>query len=388
MLIADPENRRIGQIVDHAVDGVAVGVVVVPGAAAHRGQKVHGSALVGHDAVGLAQGSRKVLVAVEALHLDGSAVVVAGGLDEVGHHLPVGGIGEGVGVVPEDVQLTLRAVGVVVGISTHPLEDGAAAGGVGHHVVEAAACRVVKVVLLSQRHSVLHRVGVVEDEPEQGGGGEVGLVGLGVGGGAFALALIGHEDAAGHTGVIDAVQRHIGGREGQDLLAEALYVLVLVEAEEAQVDGGIGGVTTLTGVRVDDGGVGGREVVVAAKDPVAALGVCGKGRAGDGAGLDVHGDDALGDALGDEGDELRVSGCAALGQEIVEVVAARDVELVDCTVAVGFVAVGELFEGREGGQLVVPEGEHGNGQRDDQRRQHAGEALEDVGERMMLHGTS
>ena len=146
--------------------------------------------------------------------------------------------------------------------------------------------------------------------------------------------------------------------------------------------------TTLTGVRVDDGGVGGREVIVAAKDPVAALGVCGKGRAGDGAGLDVHGDDALGDALGDEGDELRVSGCAALGQEIVEIVAARDVELVDSTVAVGFVAVGELFEGREGGQLVVPEGEHGNGQCDDQRRQHAGEALEDFGERMMLHGTS
>ena len=134
-----------------------------------------------------------------------------------------------------------------------------------------------------------------------------------------------------------------GGREGQDLLAEALYVLVLVEAEEAQVDGGVGGVTTLTGVRVDDGGVGGREVIVAAKDPVAALGICGKGRAGDGAGLDVHGDDALGDALGDEGDELRVSGCAALGQEIVEVVAARDVELVNCTVAVGFVAVGEPF---------------------------------------------
>ena len=41
-----------------------------------------------------------------------------------------------------------------------------------------------------------------------------------------------------HTGVVDAVQRHIGGREGPDLLAEALYVLVLVEAEEAQVDGG------------------------------------------------------------------------------------------------------------------------------------------------------
>ena len=60
----------------------------------------------------------------------------------------------GVGVVPEDVQLTLRAVGIVVGISTYPLEDGAAAGGVGHHVVEAAACRVVEVVLLSQRHGV------------------------------------------------------------------------------------------------------------------------------------------------------------------------------------------------------------------------------------------
>ena len=146
--------------------------------------------------------------------------------------------------------------------------------------------------------------------------------------------------------------------------------------------------TTLTGVRVDDGGVGGREVIVAAKDPVAALGVCGKGRAGDGAGLDVHGDDALGDALGDERDELRVSGCAALGQEIVEVVAARDVELVNCTVTVGFVAVRELFEGREGGQFVVPEGEHGDSQRDDQRRQHAGEALEDFGERLMLHGTS
>lgn len=48
--------------------------------------EVHGSVLVGHDAVGLAQGSRKVLVAVEALHLDGSAVVVAGCLDKVGHH--------------------------------------------------------------------------------------------------------------------------------------------------------------------------------------------------------------------------------------------------------------------------------------------------------------
>ena len=79
VLIAYPENRLIRQIVDHAVDGVGVGVVVVPGAASHRGQQVHGSVLVSHDAVGLAQGSRKVLVAVEALHLDGSAVVVAGG---------------------------------------------------------------------------------------------------------------------------------------------------------------------------------------------------------------------------------------------------------------------------------------------------------------------
>ena len=40
VLIAYPENRLIGQIVDHAVDGVGVGVVVVPGAAAHRSQQV------------------------------------------------------------------------------------------------------------------------------------------------------------------------------------------------------------------------------------------------------------------------------------------------------------------------------------------------------------
>ena len=111
--------------------------------------------------------------------------------------------------------------------------------------------------MLHQRYGILHRVGVIQDEPEQGGRGQVGFVGVDVRGSALAIALIGHKDAAGHTGVVDAVQRHIGGREGQDLLAEALYVLVLVEAEEAQVDGGVGGVTTLTGVRVDDGGVGG-----------------------------------------------------------------------------------------------------------------------------------
>ena len=368
------------------MDGVAVGVVVVPGAASHRGQQVHCGVLVRYDAVRLPQGCGEVLVAVEALPLCGRAVVVAGGLDEVGHDLPVGGIREGVGVVPEDVQLALCAVGVVVCVGAHPLEDGAAAGGVGDHIMEAAAGRVMKVVLLGQRHGVLHRVRIVEDEAEQGGGGDVGPVGLGIGGRALALALIGHEDAAGHTCVVDAVQRHIGSREGQELLADGLHVLVRVEAEEAQVDGGVGGMAALAGVRIDDGRIGGREIVVAAKDPVAALGVRRKGRAGDAAGLDVHGNDALGDAPGNERDQLRIVGCAALRQKLVEEVIAREVDLVDRAVAVGFVPVGELLERGEGRQLVVPEGEHGDGQRDDQCRQRAGDAAQQLRERVTLHG--
>ena len=101
------------------------------------------------------------------------------------------------------------------------------------------------------------RVRIVEDEAEQGGGGDVGPVGLGIGGRALALALIGHEDTAGHTCVVDAVQRHIGSREGQELLADGLHVLVRVEAEEAQVDGGVGGMTARAGVRIDDGRIGG-----------------------------------------------------------------------------------------------------------------------------------
>ena len=326
-----------------------------------------------------------MLVAVEALHLDGSAVVVAGRLDEVGHHLPVRGVRKAVGVVPKDIQAALGAVVVVVGIRAHPLQNGAAARGIGHHVVEHTVGGVVEIVLLHQRYGILHRVGVIQDEPEQGGGGDVGPVGLGIGGRALTLTLIGHEDAAGHTCVVDAVQRHIGRREGQDLLADGFHVLVRVEAEEAQVDGGVGGMTALAGVRIDDGRIGGREIVVAAKDPVAALGVRRKGRAGDAAGLDVHGDDALGDAPGDERDQLRIVGCAALRQKLVEGVIAREVDLVDRAVAVGFVPVGELLERGEGRQLVVPEGEHGDGQRDDQCRQRAGDAAQQLRKRVTLH---
>ena len=49
-------------------------------------------------------------------------------------------------------------------------------------------------------------------------------------------------------------------------------------------------------------------------------------------------------------------------------------------------AVGELLERGEGRQLIVPEGEHGDGQRDDQCRQRAGDAAQQLRERVTLHG--
>jgi len=100
----------------------------------------------------------------------------------------------------------------------------------------------------------------------------------------------------------------------------------------------------------------------------------------------VHGNDALGDAPSDERDQLRIVGCAALRQKLVEEVIAREVDLVDRAVAVGFVPVGELLERGEGRQLVVPEGEHGDGQRDDQCRQRAGDAAQQLRKRVTLHG--
>lgn len=71
VLVAYPEDRFVRQVVDRAVDGEAVAVIVVPGAAAYLGQQGHGGVLVGYDAVCLTQTVSQMLVAVQTVHLVG-----------------------------------------------------------------------------------------------------------------------------------------------------------------------------------------------------------------------------------------------------------------------------------------------------------------------------
>ena len=111
-----------------------------------------------------------------------------------------------------------------------------------HHVVEHTVGGVVEIVLLHQRYGILHRVGVIQDEPEQGGRGPVGFVGVDVRGSALAIALIGHEDAAGPTGVVDAVQRGIGSGQCQELMPCLLYTSGQDLIGDFQRDAGVGDV--------------------------------------------------------------------------------------------------------------------------------------------------
>ena len=129
--------------------------------------------------------------------------------------------------------------------------------------------------------------------------------------------------------------------------------------------------TSVARIRVDDDGVRLVEVVVAAENAVAVRRIRGESGAGDFRGFDVHGDDALGDAVRDKGDKLRVIGRAALRQELVEMVAAGDIQHIHRAILMAFIALCHLLKGQQRCDFVVPDGVHRTHQHDHQRQQDA-----------------
>src|SRR5699024_1058282 len=141
------QNRLIRQVVDDAVHGAAVAVVVVPGSPAHLRQNVHGSVLVRHHAVRRAQASINVIVPVQAGLL--TVVGIVAGLDgQVGTPLVIRG-----GRLRRDVRVTvvvgnhtLTAASIVVRLirSVNPLPDRALPGRIGDDIVIGSVGGVVK----------------------------------------------------------------------------------------------------------------------------------------------------------------------------------------------------------------------------------------------------
>ena len=176
-----------------------------------------------------------------------------------------------------------------------------------HHVVVGGVGGIVEVILADQLHSLLHGVGVVQDQPQHGGGGQVGLVGVLVRGDGL-LPLVGHVDAAADPGVVHAVQGDIGSRQTDDLVHQLRYVCVHVDAQELEIHGGHRGVTAVAGIGEDQTGVGLAEVVVPGKEAAAVLGLGGEGGAADLRSLQADVDKPLGQVAGDEGDKVAVAG--------------------------------------------------------------------------------
>ena len=190
-------------------------------------------------------------------------------------------------------------------------------------------------------------------------------------------ALVGHVDAAGHAGVVDAVQGDVGDRQAGDPVGQALHVFLHIQAQELEVHGGDGGVAALVGLGADDAGVGLREVVVPGKQTVPLLGSGGEGGAGNLRLADAHGDQPLGDMAGDEGNQLRVAGGPALGLELVQIEPALHIHEVDGAVQVAVVPLPDELHAGQGKDLIVPQGEDGDHQRQQQgqnRRQRAEKA--------------
>ena len=264
-------------------------------------------------------------------------------------------------------QLPPRSVGVRgVGLP-YPLQNGASAAGVGHHVVVGGLGGVVEVIAGGDLHRLLHAVRVIQDQPQQRGRGHVRPVRLLVRGHGVP-ALVGHVDAAGHAGVIDAVQRDVGHGQAGDPVGQTLHVLLHVQAQKLEVHGGDGGVTALVGMGADNAGVCLGEVVVPGKEPVPLRGLRGKGGAGNLRLADAHGNQSLGDIAGDEGDQLRVAGGPALGHKLVQVEPALHVHDVYGPVQMAVVPLPEELHAGQGQYLVVPQGKNCDHQYQQQRQ--------------------
>ena len=199
------------------------------------------------------------------------------------------------------------------------------------------------IVLFYELYRLLHAVGIVEYEPEHCGRGEVGLVGVHIGGYGLVSALIGHVYAATHAGVVHSVEGCKGCGKAGYLIHKPLHVLFLVYAQELQVDRRHGGVSAVACIGEYHAGIRLVEVIVARKQPVAVRRLCREGRAGYLRLRKPHVYESLGYVVGDEGYELAVALGAALFEVFVEVKAALDGHGIYRTVEMGIVSVAKFF---------------------------------------------
>ena len=274
-------------------------------------------------------------------------------------------------------QLPGRAVIVGGVVVAHPLQDGAAAAGVRHHVVVGGSCGIVQVIAGGNLHSLLHAAGIVQDQPQERGGGEVRLVRVLVGGHGLLSALVGHVDAAGHTRVVHAIQGRVGRSQADDPAHQPLRILVHVNAQELQIHRGHGGMPPGIGLGGHQHGVGLGEVIVPAEERVPVRRGGREGGAADLRVSDGHGDQPLGDLPRDEADQLAVALHAALGHKVVQVEAALHLHRVHRAVQMRIIASPHLADARKRRQLIPPQAPHRHAQRDHQRQHHCQAAQQD-----------
>ena len=123
---------------------------------------------------------------------------------------------------------------------------------------------------------------------------------------------------------------------------------------------------------MNDAGVGFAHIVVSGKQLVSRRRLGGEGGTANLRVLDGNGNQTLGDVLYGEGNQFGIAGNAALGQKLVHVVAALDVQLIDGAVVMRVVPGADLAEAGNGGQLIVPDGIDCQGGRKNQQRQDGG----------------
>ena len=165
----------------------------------------------------------------------------------------------------------------------------------------------MEVIAGDQLHRLLHAAGIVQNQPQHGGGGQIRPLRLLISGHGLR-PLVGHIDPAGHPRVVDPVQGHVGSRQHEDPLRQPVRVPLLSDTQELEVDGGHRGVPSPAGISVDDAGIGPGEVVIPGKQPVPLRRGRGEGGTGDGALADGHGDQVLGDLPGNKINQLLVRG--------------------------------------------------------------------------------
>lgn len=213
LLVADPGEGEVGQVVECAPDGDAVFIVLlIPVSAPKVLEQAQGFAIgqlpFGVFTIGI-DGFLDELVTVQTFHLLLVGVVIRGD-DEVGDVLELVLAlfltQDGILIIVIDLQFPFAPIDIGIVGPVDPFEDGRGARLVSDHVMEAGIGGIMEVVLLDQFDSFLNRVGVIKDEPEHGGRGDVGLIGLLIRrDGGVARALIGHINAARDSGVIDAI---------------------------------------------------------------------------------------------------------------------------------------------------------------------------------------